>query len=377
MTLRGALAIGSKVRSLSRRPIGVFLRTITAVSETIPPASLLQAHDDRLLVVAEEKPFIDIVRRACEVAFEGDCVDCIPDRLDTTLRQLPPSVVIVHADGRTDRACAMVSRIKSRSGLERVPMLAIGAALSPLDRWLLGAAGAFAVLVPSPSVDVIATVIEETLSYAKMSGGVVDPSRTHSHMHLGCDHEGRLPIEAFLLLIAGAWSSGTLPENTLAALIDAALENGHNEESLQALERACEAPIPLVDVDVTDLLDDDRWYLYAFALWMALGTSDVLPRFSPTLQVLGHTLGVAPRLRPAVQGLVERARREGLGPRNTFRRADFFASMLPELEVVAGFSVRPPPPEPETTDVDPFAHDDDVMEMPDDAMIDDALHEAS
>jgi hypothetical protein len=345
----------------------------------MPPESRADVHHDRLLVVAEERPFIEVVRRACEVAYEGECADCIPERLDAVLRQAPPSVVVVHADGRTDRACAVVARVKGRSALERIPVLAIGSSMSPLDRWLLGAAGAFAVSVPSPSVDVIATVIEETLSYAKVSGGVIEPSRTHSHMHLGCDHQGRLPVEAFLLLIAGAWSGGTLPENALPALLDAARENSHDEVNLLALERACEAPIPLVDVDVTDLLDDDRWYLYAFALWMALGTGDTLPRFSPTLQVMGHTLGVAPRLRPAVQSLVERARRDGIGPQNTFRRVDFDATMLPELELVAGFSVRPPAPEvdPDCIEVESFGHDDDVMEMPDDALIDDALHEAS
>lgn len=345
--------------------------------ETIPPQTRADAPIDRLLVVAEDRSFLDVVRRACEVAYEGECVDCIPERLDATLRSTPPSVVVVHADGRTDRACAVVGRVKGRVGLDRVPVLAIGSTMSPLDRWLLGAAGAFAVLVPSPSLDVIATVIEETLSFTRVSKGVIEPSRAHSHMHLGCDHEGRLPIEAFLLLIAGAWSGGTLPENTLPALLDAARENGHDDASLTALERACEAPIPLVDVDVTDLLDDDRWYLYAFALWMALGAGDVLPRFSPTLQVMGHTLGVAPRLRPAVQGLIEQARKRGVGPRNTFRRADFIATMLPELELVAGFSVRPPPPDDDSIEVDSFGHDDDVMEMPDDALIDDALHEAS
>jgi hypothetical protein len=345
----------------------------------MPPESRADVHHDRLLVVAEDRSFLDVVRRACDVAYEGDCVDCIPERLDAMLRQAPPSVVVVHADGRIDRACAVVARVKARVGLERVPTLAIGSTMGPLDRWLLGAAGAFAVLVPSPSVDILATVIEETLSYARLSSGVIEPSRAHSHMHLGCDHEGRLPVEAFLLLISGAWSGGTLPENTLPALLDAARENGLGEDSLVALERACEAPIPLVDVDVTDLLDDDRWYLYAFALWMALGAGDVLPRFSPTLQVMGHTLGVAPRLRPAVQGLIERARRDGVGPRNTFRRADFVATMLPELELVAGFSVRPPPPgpDPDCIEVESFGHDDDVMEMPDDALIDDAFHEAS
>lgn len=314
--------------------------------------------NDQLLVVADDRAFVDVCRRACEVAFDGAFLPSRTEALGAAVRSATPSMVIVHADALADRGCSLVARVRGREGLEKIPVLAIGAHLGPLDRWLLGAAGAFAVVIPSPTVDIVATVIEETLSYARAASGVVESSRSASHLHLGCDHAGRLPVEAFLLLIAGAWSSGTLPENALTALLDAGRENDLSDDALRAIVRACEAPIPLVDVDVTDLADHARCYLYAFALWMALGAGDVLPRFSPTLQVMSHTLGVTARLRPALQSIVERQRREGVSGRNTFRRDDFHRTLLPELEAVAGVSIAPPPPD-----------GDEVLEMSDDALV--------
>ncbi len=314
--------------------------------------------NDQLLVVADDRAFVDVCRRACEVAFEGAFILSRTEALGATVRDAAPSMVIVHADGLADRGCSLVARVRARNGLEKIPVLAIGSRLGALDRWLLGAAGAFAVVIPSPTVDVVATVIEETLSYARAAIGVVESSRAASHLHIGCDHAGRLPVEAFLLLIAGAWSSGALPENALTALLDAARENDLPDDALRAIVCACEAPIPLVDVDVTDLADHDRCYLYAFALWIALGVGDVLPRFSPTLQVMSHTLGVTARLRPALQSIVERQRREGVSARSTFRREDFQHTLLPELEAVAGVSIAPPHPD-----------GDEVLEMPDDALI--------
>ncbi len=316
-------------------------------------------HAGHLLVVADEPSVVELFRRAAEVAFDGDCVTTSTTTLDATLREGRPALALVHVGARDDAGSALVSRIRTRAGFDRVPVVVVGALLGALNRWRLAAAGAFALALPSPDVDTVATVLEETATYARHAVAPAEPSRGSSHLRLLCTPEGHLPIEALLLLIAGAWSGGTLPENALPALLDAAVESGLDLDALDALEHACAAPIPLVDVDASDLFDDARWYLYAFALWISMGAGDVLPRFSPTLMVMAHTLGVAPRMRPVIQSALERQRRAGAWHAITFRRSDFDAMLLPEIRRGAGLT-------PST-----FTGDDDVIEMPDDAMLDD------
>lgn len=317
---------------------------------------------ERILVVARAPVFLAACRRACEVAYEGDLEECSPEGLTEALSGPVPQLIFVDGDSLDDRGRAVVARIRAIRRFASVSIFVVGTRLGILDRWVLVAADAFAVPLPNVSVDVLATVIQEGLQYVKTHATVDESSHPRSQIHLSLDANGNLPIEAFLFLLAVAWQTGTLPELAYPALLNAAIESGHDFAALDAIEQACRDPIPLIDVDASDLPEVRRWYLYAFGLWMALGTGDSIPAFSPTMQVLGFSLGVSPRVRAVIQGLIETHRREGTDSHETFPYEEFCLTMLPAIEHVAGLSIAPPP-RPE----------DDVIEMTDDDALDDDL----
>lgn len=331
----------------------------------------LSPSSERLLVVAESQDFLSVIQRACDVTFEGDCEALPPEGLADALAGPPPRMVIVHGDELDDRGRVVVTRMRGAARFERVPILVVGAGLGVLDRWHLAAAGAFAVPLPVTTVDMLATVIAEALPYAGSSPDDADPSHPRAQLQISADFLGRLPVEAFLLLIAIAWSGRGFPYAAMPAVVDAASEQGHDGPALEAVVEACATAIPLVDADASDLAEADRWYLYAFGLWVSLHEEPRERDVPPTVQVLGHTLGVSPRVRAAIRQMVDHKLQDGTRG-DSFRLEEFRAEMLPELEYVAGQSMLPPPPEPA-----PFAADDDVMEMPDDAIVDDAAAVAS
>ncbi len=308
-------------------------------------------------------------QRACEVAYEGECDECTLEGLTAALATGPAELIVLDCDGLDDHGHAAVTRLRSTAVSSEIPILAVGTRLTALDRWILASSDAFAVPLPARRVDVLATVIREGLSFAKHAPAP-EPSHPGAHVNLAADAKGHLPLEAFLLLLAVAWQAGALPALAYPALVNAALENGHDVAALDTIEQACRKPIPLVDVDATDLVEPHRWYLYAFALWMSLGTGDTANSFAPSVQVLGFTLGISPRVRAVIQALVETQRRDGTGSHETFPYDEFQLTMLPELEHIAGLSVLPPPPAPPDDE-------DDVLEMTEDEMIDDALVVAS
>lgn len=328
--------------------------------------------EQRILVIARDRVFRAVARRACEIGYDGDCDECAPEGLSEQLLGPTPQLILVGADGLEDRGWAVVTRLRSVATMQDVPILAIGSSISVLDRWTLTAAHAFAVCLPAATSEVLATVIREALRYAHRTPDAAEPSAPTAQIHLAADRDGNLPIEAFLLLLAVTWQTGTLPELAFPALLNAAIENGHDVQALDAIEQACLRPIPLVDVDASELVELHRWYLYAFALWMSLGSGDTVPTYSNTVQVLGFTLGVSPRVRAVIQGLIEQHRRDGTDSRETFRLEDFRHTMLPELEYVAGQSMLPPaPPNPAVRAV--HDADEDIIEMDDDAIVDDPL----
>jgi hypothetical protein len=329
-------------------------------------APTVSATAERIIVVARAPMFLAACRRACEVAYEGDLEECAPEGLTQALTGPAPQLIFVDGDSLDDHGRAVVTRIRAIHRFAQVSIFVVGTRFTVLDRWALVAANAFAVPLPAVSVEVLATVVQEGLQYAKIAPEAEEPSHLKSQIQLSLDASGNLPIEAFLLLLAVAWQTGTLPELAYPALINAAIESGHDVAALDAIELACRRPIPLVDVDASDLPEVRRWYLYAFALWMALGTGDTIPTFSPTMQVLGFTLGVSPRVRAVIQGLVESHRREGTDSHETFPYEEFCLAMLPELEYVAGLSIAPPGRHPSRAD-------DDVIEMTDDALVSDDL----
>jgi hypothetical protein len=333
------------------------------VSSTALSDDLAQQH---LLGAACDVAFSTAFGRACDVSFEGEWSLCAPTSLAAALRTLPIAVVI-HADECDDRGVSLAETVNADPRFAGTPVLAVGTRLGALDRWLLAAHGAFAVCVPSIGIDVLVAVINEAVTYSRSSRDEHERSHPRSQLSIVVDAHGQLPPEAFFVLIAAAWSGGTSLVRAADAIADAAADNGHDDCDIADIRRACEVPIPLVDVDVTVLADADRWYLYALAFWIALGPEGSVPRFSPSLQVLGFTLGVSPRMRNTVQSTVAAWRAEH-STSESFRRSTFRATMLTELEASATLSMLPPPPHVRPVTVAP---DDDVLEMPDDAMIDD------
>lgn len=317
----------------------------------MPPS----ASAEHVLVVAHARDFLSACRRACDVAYEGELTECAPEELTRALAGPAPRLIFIDGDGLDDHGRAVVARIRAIPSVAAVPLFVVGTRLTVLDRWTVVAANAFAVPLPEVTVDVLATVIQEGLQYVRTTPSE-DSSQIESQIHLCVDDGGNLPIEAFLLLLAVVWQSGSLPDPAFSALLNAAIESGHDVAALDAIEQACHAPIPLVDVDASELPEVRRWYLYAFGLWMTLGADDSVPSFSPATQVLGFTLGVSPRVRAEIQSLVEQRRREGADSTETFPYEDFLRAMLPALEASAGLSVAPPPPR----------RDDEILDLTDD-----------
>jgi hypothetical protein len=291
-----------------------------------------------LLLVCDNHAVTNTFQRACDIALDGTYEYCNSATLEATLRRVVATVIFVHANDFPDHGIAVVQRIRVRKGMKSVPIFSFGNGLGPLDRWLLGAAGAFAVNVPFFAVDSLATVLFETQKYLSDVSYTTGHRADSVHIHITLNATQHLPIEAFLYLIAGAWADGTPSEFVLSILIDAARENLLTEPAIEALVRACERPIPVVDIDIRALPEANRWYLYAFALIIALTQADDFQSFAPALHVMGHTLDIKPRVRFLIQAMIQHIHQETGGEIQTFRWADFETSMLPELNEVLGTS---------------------------------------
>jgi hypothetical protein len=269
---------------------------------------------ETLLLVCDNHAVTHTFQRACDIALEGTYECCTSATLEATLRRVVATVIFVHCNDFPDRGIAVIQRIRVRKGMKSVPMFSFGNGLGPLDRWLLGAAGAFTVNLPFLALDSLATVLFETQKYISDVSDVTDHDAASVHMSITLDTNHHFPIEAFLYLVAVTWADKTPSEYV----------------------QACEHTIPVVDVDIRALPEARRWYLYAFALVIALSQADDVRSFAPALHVMGHTLDIKPRARALIQEFVEHIHYETSGEIDAFRWSDFETAMLPELHHALG-----------------------------------------
>ena len=114
---------------------------------------------------------------------------------------------------------------------------------------------------------------------------------------------------------------------------------------LAALCRACDAPIDLVDVDVTDLPMSTRAYAYAFATWLALSDGVISQREECTLHVLAFVLGLPVPERTAIQSTIEQICERGSASlREGFRYVDYARVVAPGIERMLRAQQRTPIP---------------------------------
>lgn len=128
--------------------------------------------------------------------------------------------------------------------------------------------------------------------------------------------EARLPREAFMALAAVGWADGTLDAEEADAIARTAAEDGLELEEIQAVEAATKSPVKLGDVDVSQLSDKERLYVYAIAVWIALISDGVSESERNSLDVLGYALRLTAKGRAAMDETVREliARPEGIKP---------------------------------------------------------------
>ncbi len=292
----------------------------------------------RVLLVSADRAFLSRARLACSLAFRGAWEEVAeslrPESAVERLRELAPSLAIVHCDGFHDSGAGFIARLREIVGAP-VRVLVFGSAVDALDRWRLGALGISAVHPASLAGDAMAAVVGGACSRPR-SSGMPGPRRSAILVPAASAIGPRVPVELFLLVLACGWSEGALPALAGPQVIDAARAEGLPPECLAAIERACLAPIDLVDVDVSVLPAAPRAYAYAFATWLALVDGVISPREEATLHVLAYVLGLTTRERTTIQSAVEQAcEREVLSPRTGFRFADYSRCVAPRLRADA------------------------------------------
>jgi uncharacterized membrane protein YebE (DUF533 family) len=100
--------------------------------------------------------------------------------------------------------------------------------------------------------------------------------------------------DAFLALSGIIWADGVVVETEAVAFRAAARAVGLSGPDLAAVENATEAPVDLDGLDVQggELPDQDREFLYAIAVWLAVVDGYLAPEEEEALTALAQTLGL-------------------------------------------------------------------------------------
>jgi serine/threonine-protein kinase len=291
----------------------------------------------RVLIVSEDAAFREVARQACDAALArrwqeirtGVGLDAVLD----TARRESPELILVNTWNLPEHGIQCLSRLREIVSSSRPRVVVVGSCIDPYDRWRFGALGVAEVHSPDVTMEQLSTVIRRStdrIGRSEMPGP--RPSTLVRPMESPNGNE-RLPLEFFLLLVACAWSEGTIDPYAELAILQAAREAGHGDDALAAIERACRSPIDLADVDAGDLSQESRRYLFAFATWIAMNDGIISSREAATLHVLAFTLGIAPDDRTLIQSVVEQQHeRKRLPADGGFPRESFRRSIIPSIE---------------------------------------------
>jgi serine/threonine-protein kinase len=296
------------------------------VSEISARPALADNDTARVLIVSTDRAFLARARLACNITFRGAWQEVAeslkPEAAVEGLRELMPSLAIVHGDGFHDQGAGFIARLREIVGAP-LRVLVFGAPNDALARWRLGALGIAAVHPTNLPGDAMAALVGEAHGRGRTSG-LPGARRSAILLPDAGPTAPSVPTELFLLVISCGWADGSLPALATTQIVDAARAEGHGRDAIAAVERACSAPIELVDVDAAELAPAARAYAYAFATWIALIDGVISPREESTLHVLAYVLGLPVRERTTLQCAVEQACERGvLSPRTGFRFADY------------------------------------------------------